>query len=281
MAALGLVTWSWWTLAADLGDLVSARRLDNLRRFVGELTPEPWRGGDASLTSLVGWVAGLLRDGGLVAIGHTLAVATLAVLGATAVAVVVALPASATFGRAAAFLGEEEASRRTPRGLAWAGLRHGLRFVLIVLRAVPEYAWAFLLVGCLGISFWPAVIALTLHVGGILGKLGTELVEDLPPGPLTTLRGLGARRWQAGLTAVLPTVLPRFLVYVFYRFETCLREAVVLGMLGLLSLGYLVSEARVRDRYDEMLVWLGCGAALVLIGDLLSGWVRARVRAAG
>ncbi len=52
----------------------------------------------------------------------------------------------------------------------------------------------------------------------------------------------------------MPLALPRFLLYFFYRFESCIREATVLGMLGTVSLGYWIQDARGRQSYDEMLL---------------------------
>ena len=44
---------------------------------------------------------------------------------------------------------------------------------------MPEYIWAFLLLFLLGPTAWPAVLALAIHNAGILGKLASEVVEDL------------------------------------------------------------------------------------------------------
>ena len=76
-------------------------------------------------------------------------------------------------------------------------------------------------------------------------------------------------------------MLPRFLLFFFYRFETCVREATVLGMLGIYSLGYWVDEARSRGRYDEMLFLVALGALLVLAADFVSWWARRAVRLSG
>ena len=100
----------------------------------------------------------------------------------------------------------------------------------------------------------------------------------LPPASLRSLRMIGGRRRQIYALAALPMALPRFLLYFFYRFETCVREATVLGMLGIVSLGYHIAEARVRHFYDEMLLLVAFGVGIVLVGDLVShlarGWVR-------
>ena len=152
--------------------------------------------------------------------------------------------------------------------------------MLIFLRSIPEYVWAFLLLAMLGPNAWPAVLALALHNAGILGKLGAEVVENLEPAPLAALRGLGATRSQIVLLGILPMVLPRFLLFFFYRWETCVREATVLGMLGIVSLGYWIVDARARNHYDEMVFLVLIGAGIVLVGDLVSALARELVRRA-
>ena len=80
------------------------------------------------------------------------------------------------------------------------------------------------------------------------------------------------------LAAALPVALPRFLLFFFYRWETCVREATVLGMLGIVSLGFWIQDARARNFYDEMVFLILLGALLVIIGDVISTLVRAYVR---
>jgi phosphonate transport system permease protein len=155
------------------------------------------------------------------------------------------------------------------------------RALLIFLRAIPEYVWAFLFLAMLGASAWPAILALGLHNSGILGKLGAETVENLDPRPLRALRGIGATRAQIALSAIFPLSLSRYLLYVFYRFETCVREATVLGMLGVVSLGYWIQDARSRQFYDQMVLFVALGALIVLAADLFSALVRSRLRKAG
>ncbi|MDP6409182.1 MAG: ABC transporter permease, partial [Planctomycetota bacterium] len=64
----------------------------------------------------------------------------------------------------------------------------------------------------------------------------------------------------------------------FYRFETCVREATVLGMLGVVSLGFYIQEARAKLYYDEMLLLIGLGALIVLAADFLSSRARRYLR---
>ncbi len=75
-------------------------------------------------------------------------------------------------------------------------------------------------------------------------------------------------------------ILPRFLLFFFYRWETCVREATVLGMLGIVSLGYWIVDTRARNHYDEMFFFVLLGAGIVLVGDLVSAVAREVVRRA-
>jgi phosphonate transport system permease protein len=141
--------------------------------------------------------------------------------------------------------------------------------------------WGFLLLVILGPSPWAAVLALVLHNVGILGRLDAETIENLPPRVPKALRGLGAGRLQIAALGLAPAAIPRFVLYFFYRFETCVREATVLGMLGVVSLGYFILDARARNHYDDMLFFVLLGAAIVIIGDVVSALARSAVRRAG
>lgn len=254
------VTWSWWFGGFCLTEPLSARRVSNLNRFLGELRPQA---ADADVLARRAWEASK----------QTLALSVAAIVLAGAAGLVLALPAARNVAA------REPFSRERPGGV-WRGVVVVTRLVLMFFRAIPEYVWAFLLLAMLGQQAWPAVLALAIHNAGILGRLGAEVVENVEPAVPRALRDLGATRLQVALAGVLPLVLPRFLLYFFYRWETCVREATVLGLLGFTSLGYWIADARARDRYDHMLVYVLLGAALVLLGDVVSAVTRAFVRRA-
>ena len=127
---------------------------------------------------------------------------------------------------------------------------------------------------------WPAILALAFHNAGILGRLGSEVIENSPAEASTALRSSGASRLQISLLSILPVSLPRLMVYFFYRWENCVRDATVLGMLGFISIGYFVQESRARLRYDELLFFVLLGAAIVLAGDFISALARRWIRQA-
>lgn len=282
LALAALAVYSWTADDFSLADLFSEQRLGNLRRFAAEeLAPLPLRDGDPS-TTLGAWIGTQwTRDpGDKIAAGAGAA----ATLGISALAIVIswlAMLAFAPLGARSLMICDPYVPNTRHRPLChvgWTALATATRFAAVLFRAIPEYVWAFLLLAMLGPTAWPAVLALAIHNGGILVRLGADTIENLPPGPLRALRSLGANRRQLAAAAVFPAALPRFLLYFFYRFETCVREATVLGMLGVVSLGYYVMEARSAFRYDQMLFLILTGAGLVLLADVISGMARRRLR---
>ena len=94
-------------------------------------------------------------------------------------------------------VGEE----RGPKWLRWFPLRGPMalvcascRLILDVLRAVPDFAWAVLLVPLLGIGPMTGMIALAISVTGILGKIYSELWDSVDPRQYENVKATGAGR---------------------------------------------------------------------------------------
>jgi phosphonate transport system permease protein len=282
-SALGLallVALSWADVIASSASFLTARRLANLNRFLGEIRPHPLQGRDFDLGVATRWIGDFIGRRGGEAMATTLAISVAAVVLAGAL------------GLAASFLGARNLASPEPFAFAprppgalrralWTGITSVTRSVFVLSRAMPEYLMAFLLLAVLGPTAWAAVLALAIHNSGILGRLNAETVENLPSRVPRALRALGAGRLQIAATALLPASMPRFLLYFFYRWETCVREATVLGMLGIVSLGYWIEDARARHHYDQMMLLVVLGAVLVVVGDAVSAVARRIVRRAG
>lgn len=283
LAFLALVALAWSSPALRPGDFLTERRLANLRRFLGELRPYPLQDGEfgvgQSLRVAWRWALEILTERGFEAATTSLALSVAAIVLAGGGALVFTLLAARSVAHAEPYV--ESPRRPGPlRRRVWRGVAAFSRALLVFLRSIPEYVWAFLLLAIFGPGAWPLVLALAIHNLGILGKLDAEVVENLDPAPMAALRGLGAGRLQIAVAALFPLSLPRLLLFFFYRWETCVREATVLGMLGVVSLGYWIVDSRARNHYDEMFFFVLLGAALVLLGDLLSAVARALVRRA-
>ena len=255
--------------------LLNERRFSNFKRFLRrDAFPFPLRESGFSLSGFSDWIASIWTAHGFEAILATLWISVLAIVLASIVALALAPLGAHTLSSAQAFGAANQRQRAWP----WRMLVVAIRFLCVALRAIPEYVWAFLLLAMLGPSAWPAVIALAIHNSGILGRLGSETIENLESAPLESLAAVGASRRQVAAFGAFPMALPRLLLYFFYRFETCVREATVLGMLGVVSLGYWIADARARQNYDEMILLVAFSALLVLIVDLISILARRFIR---
>lgn len=279
LALAALAAYSWLAGDFSFAELFGERRLANLSRFLSaDATPRPLRDG-AEPGELRGWLAEQWSSRGGDAAARTLAIAVLAIVLAGAAAAALGPLGARTLMICDPYVPHTRHNRACHAG--WRLLCGAARLLAVLLRAIPEYVWAFVLLAIFGPNAWPAVLALAIHNSGILGRLGAETIENLTPGPMAALRAAGADRRQLAATAIFPLALPRFLLLFFYRFETCVRESTVLGMLGVVSLGYWISEARARLRYDELLFLVALGALLVMAADVASHFARRFVREEG
>ena len=277
LLALGIGPWIVGDFGA--GAMFSERRLENLQNFLRELWPYPLQAAPFERHILLQWVHDQMRDKGLEATITTLAISLLAIFLAGCGGVILSVLGARTLATPSPFLPDLRPVA-WPLVLFWAALVSACRLFMIFVRAIPEYIWAFLFLALLGPVAWALVLALAIHNMGILGRLAAEVVENTESPPLTALRALGATRLQLVAGAIFPLVFSRFLLFFLYRWETCVREATVLGMLGISSLGFWIQDSRARNHYDEMFFLILLGGGLVLIGDLASAaareWVRRR-----
>lgn len=148
------------------------------------------------------------------------------------------------------------------------------RFLLNLLRAVPELVWAALMVLAAGLGSNAGTLALALHTTGVLGRLFAEALENLPTAPATALRLSGSGRISAFCYGSLPQLWPQLLAYTLYRWENNIRMASVLGFVGAGGLGQMLhfhlslfQEAQAASVIAMMLM-------LVLGVDMLSNAIR-------
>ncbi|WP_042221103.1 phosphonate ABC transporter, permease protein PhnE [Oceanobacillus manasiensis] len=151
------------------------------------------------------------------------------------------------------------------------------KFMLSFIRTFPELVMALLFIKAVGPGSFAGVLALGLHSIGMLGKLFSEEVEAIDPGPSEALAATGANRIQTLRLAVLPQVLPGFISYTLYRFEINLRSASILGIIGAGGIGTpLIFAMQSRDWERVGIILLGIIVMVVLV-DMISGFLRKRV----
>ncbi|MEB3280706.1 MAG: ABC transporter permease subunit [Lyngbya sp.] len=152
------------------------------------------------------------------------------------------------------------------------------RLILLFFRSVPEPIWALIFLFILFPGILPGAIALGLHNLGILGRLMAEVTENLDPRPLRSLSGLGASRPQVFLYGVLPLTLPRFIAYILYRWEVCIRATVIVGLVGAGGLGRLLTEQLSSFDYNSVFATLIVFISLTILVDFISHFMRRTLR---
>lgn len=168
------------------------------------------------------------------------------------------------------------------RGLArWPVLIPALRRVTDGLRAIPEIVIALVLIYILGGGPVPAMIAITIHTMGVLGKLFSEVAENADLKPVEGLTSVGASWGQRMWFGVIPQVAPNWLSYALLRFEINVRASAILGFVGAGGIGYELKIAMQwgGGRYDQVIaIFLVLFLTIVVIDQLSDRWRNRLVR---
>ncbi len=238
--------------------------------------------------SLIGvdWTEGVFRPRGLGAVGETLGAlfrpdlspdllrTAAAAAWQTLVYAVAGLTVALLIGIPLGVIASGTIARSRVSAVTQIG---ATRAVLAFFRAIHELVWALLLVAAIGLSPMAAVLALGIPYGGILGRIYSELLQDVPQAPLDALRRSGASEWRVFLFGRLPMALPDMLSYTFYRLECGIRSAAVLGWVGLGGLGFQVQIALEDLAYSRVWTFLWVLVGMVVLVDLWSSQVRRRI----
>ncbi len=99
-----------------------------------------------------------------------------------------------------------------------------------------------LFVVAVGLGPFAGVLALWISTTGVLAKLFAEAVEAIEPGPVEGVRATGASALQEVIYGVIPQVMPLWISYALYRFESNVRSATVVGMVGAGGIGVILWE---------------------------------------
>lgn len=149
-----------------------------------------------------------------------------------------------------------------------------IRRLLDAMRAINEVVFALVFVIAVGLGPFAGVLALFVHTTGTLGKLFSEAVESINPGPVEGIRATGASKLQEILFGVIPQVLPLWTSYTLYRFEADVRSASVLGIVGAGGIGVSLYQSFRSFQYQQVcaiLIFLIVAVALI---DSLSSRLR-------
>ncbi|MFL6558261.1 MAG: PhnE/PtxC family ABC transporter permease [Bacillus sp. (in: firmicutes)] len=256
-------SWAFITIGenANLVELLSDKNIEYAKKFFGGLIGI----NDKHPAFLNGksWAAALKLT------VETLEMSIMAIGFATVAAFITVIPAARNIAN-----GSLTSSKRWYNWILY-GI---VRITYIFSRSVPELVWAMMIIFIFKPGILPGAIALALHNFGILGKLWAEVIEDMDPRPIRNLASAGASKIQIFFYGILPTVLPRFLTYILYRWEVIMRTTIVVGFVGAGGLGMEFKLAMSYFQYTEITLLLLCYMILVVIADFASESTRKAVK---
>jgi phosphonate transport system permease protein len=143
---------------------------------------------------------------------------------------------------------------------------------LVVVRSTPEFILVYIFLQLWGPSMLPAIVALALHNGAIIGHLLGRYSDEIRLRPDSAT---GVNRYAF---EVLPRMYGQFLAYLFYRWEIIMRETAIVGILGIATLGFFIDSAIADIRLDRAMLLLLVTALLNIAIDALSRAIRSRLR---
>lgn len=257
--------------------LTTEQRWRNFNFFINnKLTPAPVRE-SGNWSDALPWAKSLLVEKGFEGAMHTFYIATSAMILAWFSAIFILPWSSRMLQSSKPFSIHTGISKYAV--IFRYSLSAFLRFLFVITRSLPEYLLAYILLRIFGPTAWPLILGLAIHNFGIVGRLGGEIIDHRNFNHTRQQLSVGGTRLSVFFFSILPSHFNRFLLYFFYRWETCIRDATILGMLGISSLGFLIDDATARNRYDELFLYTLLGACIVMLGDFLSDHVRSRLRA--
>lgn len=230
------------------------------------------RAGGPLRSSLRWALAATIRDDGYT--GALLETIAIAVWG-TLLAVAISIPA-ALFGS------ERTLNILLPGRAHWqAAAREGTRFLVRrsfdIARGFNEIVLAMILVAILGLGPLPGVLALLIHTYGVLGKVFSEAMETADAKPIEGVQSTGAGASQVIAFAVLPQITPYIVSQSLLRFESNVRGATILGVVGAGGIGQLLMDKFGAYKFPEVATMMAIIIVVVTLIDFACGRVMKKV----
>jgi phosphonate transport system permease protein len=151
------------------------------------------------------------------------------------------------------------------------------RLVFQISRASPELALAMVFVIWVGPGKFAGVLAICIHTIGVMGRLYSDVYEEVDPGPVAALEASGASRLAVWLYAIYPQAAPRLFAFTIYRFEVNIRATAMVGFVGAGGIGDALDSASGLFHGHELRVLLATLVGVVFMFEVIGDRVRARL----
>ena len=152
-----------------------------------------------------------------------------------------------------------------------------VRWVMNLLRSIPDLVIGLLFVVAVGLGPLPGVLAIALNTAGVLAKLFSEAVESIDKGPVEGVRATGASPLNEIVWGVIPQVAPLWTSFALYRFESNSRSATVLGLIGAGGIGQVLIDGMNSYAFTKVSAMVIVIVIAVTLIDMLSQAMRKRL----
>jgi phosphonate transport system permease protein len=152
--------------------------------------------------------------------------------------------------------------------------RFGVRRLMDCLRGIDQLIWALIFVRAVGLGPLAGIMAILISDTGTLAKLFSESIENIEKKPAEGVKAAGANTMQTLRFGVLPQVVPMFLSSTLYMFESNVRSATILGIVGAGGIGFQLSD-RIRAHHWEEACFI---LIVILVTVAVIDWISKRLR---
>ena len=157
------------------------------------------------------------------------------------------------------------------------GIYSVVRTIFTITRSIEVLILGVIMVVIVGIGSYAGVLAIVVHSIGSLGKLYSEAIEGIEPGPMEAITATGADRVSTVLYGVVPQVIPSFLSVTIYWWDHNVRMSTVLGLVGGGGIGYLLIQYMNLLQFNQAATVLWLIVVVVILMDYASAAIRSRL----
>jgi phosphonate transport system permease protein len=152
-----------------------------------------------------------------------------------------------------------------------------IRTILNIIRSIEPLIMAIVFVILVGLGPFAGMIAITLHTVAALGKLYSELIEGIDPGPVEAIRATGANWLNTIRYGVIPQIVPPFAALTIYRWDINIRTSTIIGLVGGGGIGFWLWQFILIADYRAVSTCVIAIAVVVIIMDFFSAQLRQRL----
>lgn len=157
------------------------------------------------------------------------------------------------------------------------GIYFVVRSILNVVRSIEVLIWGIIFVIIIGLGTFAGMLAIVIHTIAALGKLFSEVIEGIDPGPIEAIKATGANWFQVIRYGILPQVLPPFTALTIYRWDINVRNSTIVGFVGGGGIGLFLVQWIQNYDYQAVSSAFIAIAIVVILMDFFSAQLRKQI----